>query len=128
MKEIRVQIEMSPPKEASPNWRGHWAKKARAVKSWREAACVCGLQATNCNPPFLKKVEVSVEIVVKDHRYLRDPDNMVASLKPALDGCVDAGIIVGDSDKHLRYRLPILYTVSKERAPLTILTFKETKI
>jgi Holliday junction resolvase RusA-like endonuclease len=44
----------------------------------------------------LDDVEISVAFGVKDNRR-RDLDNLIASVKPLLDGLVDAGLIVDDS-------------------------------
>ena len=74
-----------------------------------------------------EKAEVSVTFVIRDRRGYKDIDNALASLKPAIDGCVDAGVIPDDSDECLSYRLPIMYEVNKERAPMTILEFREVK-
>ena len=123
--QVRIVIPMLPPKECSPNWRGHWTKKAKAVQLYRAAAKYCALNASESTRPGYEKAEVSISLVVRDSRYYRDPDNMVASLKPAIDGCVDAGIIRDDSDEHLRYRVPITYVIDKDLAPETILEFNE---
>ena len=122
--EMIIKIPMLPPRECSPNFRGHWTKKARASKTLREFAMVYALQCSGFARPGYEKAELSITLVVRDSRYYRDPDNMIASLKPAIDGCVDAGIIKDDSDKHLLYKMPILYEIDKERAPLTILEFE----
>jgi hypothetical protein len=125
---VRIVIPMLPPKESSPNWRGHWTKKARAVHLYRVAAKYYALIASESTHPGYEKAEVSISLVVRDSRYYRDPDNMVASLKPAIDGCVDAGIIRDDSDEHLRYREPITYVIDKVKAPETILEFTEQQV
>lgn len=122
---ITVEIPSLPPKESNPNFRGHWGAKARAVKEFREMAMYCGIDACKGMPPGFFKAVVGITLVVKDARYYRDPDNMVASLKPAIDGCVDAGIIMGDDDEHLEYKLPIMYEVNREEAPKTILEFSQ---
>ena len=116
---------MLPPRECSPNFRGHWAKKARAVRTLRDATKLCALNDSKFARPEFEKAEVSITLVVRDSRFYRDPDNMIASLKPAIDGCVDAGIIKDDSDEHLSYRLPIMYEINKEKTPLIILEFRE---
>ncbi|KKM98735.1 hypothetical protein LCGC14_1154810 [marine sediment metagenome] len=123
--EMIVKIPMLPPRECSPNFRGHWTKRARAARDFRSEAMLYAFYASNSARPGYEKAELSITLVVRDSRYYRDPDNMIASLKPAIDGCVDAGIIKDDSDKHLLYKMPILYEIDKERAPLTILEFEE---
>jgi len=116
---------MLPPRELNPNYHGHWRRKQKATQELRQAAKLCALQACRFNPPEYIKAEVSVTLIVPNRRYFRDPDNTLASLKPAIDGCVDAGVIIGDSDEYLRYRLPIMYRVDKEKAPAVVLEFQE---
>lgn len=120
---LRVEIPDLPPKEANPNWHGHWAPKARAIKDFREMAMYCAINACQGMPPFFMKAKVGITLIIKDTRYYRDPDNALASLKPAIDGCCDAGIILSDDNKHLEYSLPIIYEVNREEAPKTILEF-----
>jgi len=120
---MKVEIPQLPPKELSPNGRYHWAVKARATRVLREAAFYCAM--TNTSRPQYHEAEVSITIVVPDRRHMRDTDNVLASLKPAIDGCVDAGIIPDDSPPHLYYRLPVVWEIDKERAPLIILEFSE---
>jgi len=118
---------MLPGRELNPNYKGHWSRRAKAARELREVA---GWRAKQERMRWLQgheKAEVSVTFVIRDRRGYKDIDNAIASLKPAIDGCVDAGIIPGDSDKHLSYRLPILYQIDKKRSPLTILEFKEIK-
>lgn len=122
---IRIEIPALPPKESNPNWRGHWARKARAVKEFRELAMYCAFNAHQGAPPWFFKAKVGITLVIKDNRYYRDPDNAVASLKSAIDGCCDAGIILGDDREHLEYSLPIMYEVNPQEAPKTILEFSQ---
>jgi len=128
---LKVEIPCLPPKEANPNWRGFWAKKAKAVKEFREMAMYCAINGCRGMPQvygvMYVKAEVAIILVIPDRRYYRDPDNALASLKPAIDGCVDAGIILGDDDKHLRCKLPITYRINRQEAPKTILEFEELK-
>ena len=124
---LKIEIPGLPPKEANPNFRGFWAKKAKAVKESRQMALLCAINASEGRPPWYVKAEVSITLVIADMRYYRDPDNALASLKPAIDGCVDAGVILGDDDRHLRYKLPISYRINRQEAPKTILEFEELK-
>jgi len=93
-------------------------------------ALYCAIAAYEGNIPagvMYVKARVAVTLVIPDRRYYRDPDNALASVKPAIDGCVDAGVILGDDDKHLRYKLPITYRINRQEAPKTILDFEELK-
>ena len=94
------------PKELSPNWTGHYMKKASATKQYRET---CGWEAveqsldeehvTIClNSPVL----ATTTFYVMD-KIRRDIGNLDASLKPLWDGIVDAGILADDDYKHLRH-------------------------
>ena len=121
---IRVEIPMLPGPETNPNTRAHWSKIHRAKKALKEAAYYCALQA-NPGRTTLVKATVGITFVVKDRRYMRDPDNAISSVKAAIDGCVQAGIVPDDSSEYLSYRSPIMWVYDKSRAPLTILEFEE---
>lgn len=78
-----------PAKILWPNGRGHWAEKARAVKSARQAAWAAALAAGVKSLP----VSAGYSIAVTVHPKTRNPidrDNVVASLKSAIDGIADA--------------------------------------
>jgi hypothetical protein len=122
-----IKVPMLPAKELNPNWKGHWAQRARAAKTLREATYLCALMQSKNTRPGYKKAEVSVKFLVRDWRYIRDADNALASLKPAIDGCVDAGIIQDDSPDCLSYRLPFMWVKDREQAPAIILEFKEVE-
>lgn len=84
-----------PPRVLSPNSRGHWAPKAKAVKEYRFRAWAEGLAATNGYRPGWASAEVRAVFCVPD-KGRRDPDNLMASLKAAWDGFVDARILTDD--------------------------------
>jgi len=85
-----------PPKECSPNWRGHWAAKARAVKTYRHTAACTALSLIRLPAPNWERAAVQATFHFRDARR-RDKDNLLAALKPAFDGLADAGIIANDS-------------------------------
>lgn len=122
---MRIEIPMLPPHALSPNARPHWTEKARATKLLRETAFYCAYQERQKWLQGHEKAELSITFIIRDRRGYKDPDNALACLKPALDGCVDAGVIPDDSDEHLRIKLPIMYEIDRARAPLTILEFRE---
>ncbi len=122
---MRVEIPMLPPHVLSPNARSHWAEKALATKRFRQTAFYVAHQERQKWLQGHEKAELSITFIIRDRRGYKDPDNALACLKPAIDGCVDAGIIPDDSDEHLRIELPIMYEINKEKAPMTILEFKE---
>ena len=77
-----------PLRELSPNWRGHWAKKAKAVKAYRKA---CFVLAKEAGLTFDGPGEVHLWITFnKPSRRATDDDNLVASFKAGRDGIADA--------------------------------------
>jgi len=128
---IVIEIPYLPPKALSPNWRGHWAARARASKQCRRDAYLCAL-ATQAEGKYqllksrFNKARLKVTIYIPDKRHIRDGDNALASVKPFIDGCVDAQIIPDDDPSHLTIE-GVEYVVQKEKAPITALEFKEVK-
>lgn len=122
MRELVVTIPGRPP---TPNARRHWRKIATDNAIWKEkafdAAIAAGVAAgwrtvdqwikvatigkREVKRPFvlaepMQYAEVEVVIVVPDERD-RDFDNGVASVKPLMDACRIAGVIVDDSIRRL---------------------------
>ena len=85
-----------PDKCLSPNARVHWAKKAKVVKAYRERAkWFCSLEVYRLKKPW-QKAKYTARFYFPDNRR-RDADNAIASIKSALDGVADAGLVVNDS-------------------------------
>lgn len=116
-----------PPQKASPNGRGHWAGKARAVKDYR-AQCFRLMVVER----HLQKIATIKDRVVIDLEfylcrvandttscYSKDEDNARGSMKAAQDALKDAGIIAGDGKKHVRVGRTTLYTRAKEHQGFT---------
>ena len=82
-----------PCSELSPNARVHWSKKATAAKHYRVLAHLLTRKALGL--VRLKSARVVIEFYPPDNRR-RDLDNMLASMKPAIDG-IAAAIGVDDS-------------------------------
>ena len=76
-----------PPRELSPNARGHWSKKAKAAKSYRHACRIITF-ASGIKAPD-GRVLLVLEFVPPDRRE-RDDDNLVACFKAGRDGIADA--------------------------------------
>lgn len=122
MKAVLV-IPLLPGKALNPNWRGHWVERHRDTQELKGAARMIAATEFVGHGISFKRAAVTVEFVIRDRRGYKDPDNALACLKPAIDGCVAAGLIPDDDAEHIDYRLPLLFTVDKARAPMTILTF-----
>lgn len=82
-----------PVPELNPNKRIHWAKKARAVKWYRNHAWRVALKEPGRNQ--WDRAEIRAVFCVPDARR-RDPDNLMACMKAAWDGFVDAQILSDD--------------------------------
>lgn len=74
--------------------------------------------------PSLARATITTTLVVRDKRYIADGDNAIASLKAAIDGIVQAGIL--KDDKYIKM-MPVRYQIDKERAPETILEITEQR-
>jgi crossover junction endodeoxyribonuclease RusA len=91
-----VKIELPlPPRDLHPNARVHWAAKARRVKAYRYRAYLAGCVQRVGQRHAWAAAEVHTTFHVPDRRR-RDPDGLMASLKAAWDGLVDAGILADD--------------------------------
>lgn len=106
MDELKVIVSW-PAKELSPNWRGHWAVKARE-KRWARAGAASaargaiatlvshGKLAFMQRKLFWKNATALCVCYAKDRRR-RDRDNLLASLKATFDGLVDAWVLEDDA-------------------------------
>lgn len=102
----------SPP--LSLNDRHHYRKRARLVKAIRVAVVVRAKQLKMRPVPH---VHVVLHYVPRDART-RDADNLVATLKPAIDaltadgadrGRVCVGIVPDDDPAHVSWSTPVIH-------------------
>lgn len=91
---LRLILDL-PPRELSPNARVHWARKAKAVKQYRTMAWIVARNETRAKRLEWNSAEVRAVFLLPDKRR-RDPDNLMASLKAAFDGIVDAHVLTDD--------------------------------
>lgn len=84
-----------PPHACSPNARTHWAAKARAVKAYRHEAYIEALKVLKGRRPLVRRALVRLTFFFVIQRK-RDPDNLQASAKAAIDGLRDAGLLADD--------------------------------
>lgn len=76
-----------PPKELSPNSRGHWAALAKAKKAYREA-CAWTAKLHGASPIQADGLHLTIEFVPPTRRAF-DLDNALARMKSGLDGLAD---------------------------------------
>lgn len=91
-----------PARELSPNSRVHWAKKAKASKAARLYAFVKTKEAYRAPVDFTKPT-LHIQFFKPSARRM-DLDNMLASIKPMLDGIADA---LGVDDSKFRLVLEV---------------------
>jgi len=77
-------------KALSPNWRGHWAVKASAVKAYKTACkrIVAETKVDVLSLPPDATVAVLMRFYPPSKRKM-DMDNAIASMKAGLDGLAD---------------------------------------
>jgi crossover junction endodeoxyribonuclease RusA len=88
-----------PPglKLLSLNDRIHFSERYRRSEALKKAAWA---MAIHRKVPRLERVSIVVEYQPRDRR-LRDPDNIAASAKAAIDGCRAAGVLPQDDSRHV---------------------------
>ncbi len=105
-----------PPRELSPNVKVHWGTKKRATDLYK-AECFVAIRDVIGHaerPEPLQEATAKVVFVVPDRRR-RDIDNAMASIKPAFDAMVTAGLLVDDDSKHLKLAAPEMRVQRGER-------------
>lgn len=85
----------------SMNDRAHWSVRAREARQWRHATHIATRNAINTPATHIGSIPLSPSIVtivlpVPDRRR-RDPHNYFATIKPCVDGLVDAGLWPDDT-------------------------------
>ena len=102
MSEVRVSTRI-PAAVLSPNSRCHWRVKRRAVKQLRDTTSLAAeiVAATMDEPWHAVNIQANYYYTC---RRRRDPDNLIAMLKPAIDGLVVGGVLVDDDQ--ITYRPP----------------------
>lgn len=110
---LLIRIDGRPP---TLNSRRDWHVVARDNAQWKRDATLVGVNAVNgtrWRAP--DRVALTVTFLLPDTSHRRDWDNLVGSIKPLLDGLVDAGVMRDDSlasiaTMDLRWRLTPGYT------------------
>ena len=105
-----------PSRALSPNARSHWATLARAKKAARMEGYV---SAMLCSADVMAlSVSIQVTFIPPDARR-RDVDNLIASIKPHLDGISDA---IGIDDSRWIWAAPVMAKPEKPGRVVVTLT------
>lgn len=96
---ITIPLDLATGDCLNANQRHHWAVKCRKVHAIRSAAYFAAFRRVFNEPPYLR-AHLVVTVGWPDKRR-RDVANLSPTIKAAIDGIVDAGLIPDDSDAHL---------------------------
>ncbi len=91
---MKITIPHLPYRELNPNSRVHWRTHRRVSREAKDEV-IALVREQGCFYP-LKKAHLSICFYVKDNRR-RDIDNLLAAMKPCIDGLVAAGVIEDDA-------------------------------
>lgn len=97
-------IENKPPLNA--NQRLHWPVKAKVTKAVRE---VTAWRVKSLGLAPATHLTVQLHFETGDNRQRRDPANLCATSKPAIDGLVDAGLVEDDSPGWVTELMPLIH-------------------
>jgi len=96
-----------PPITANKSY--HWREKARLTKDIRQATALLAHRI-----PPLGKCRVSLVWVVTDGRRRDGGENVTPTLKPMIDGLVDAGVVLDDTPDLVTRDMPFIQRINKE--------------
>lgn len=86
----------APCEWINSNDRRHRQAEAKLTKAWRAA----GREAAAGSPTFTERVHITATIhKAREGRW--DPNNLWPSVKAAVDGIVEAGVLADDDWKHV---------------------------
>ena len=103
MRKMRIELGHLPDPDLNPNKRHHYMKVANAKRHAKDHAIALVYEQGRPETPY-DSAHITITWVAGDKRR-RDPDNLFASMKPYIDGLVDAGLIADDSAMHVSYTL-----------------------
>jgi crossover junction endodeoxyribonuclease RusA len=86
------------------NGREHWRVKAKKVQGVRNHAAFVAAAA---DIPELTGFTVELHYAPRDKRR-RDPENLIATLKPFVDGLIDAGVAPDDCPPYYSTTVPVI--------------------
>lgn len=102
-------IAFPPPAQAlTMNQRLHWAQRSKISRAWRDAAGQAAMRWVRTEGvTFPGPSIVTVALPVVGNRR-RDPHNWFPTVKPIIDGLVDAGVWPDDTPAWVRCLEPDL--------------------
>lgn len=117
--ELKIDITVSwPVKWLSPNSRAHWTRVSAAKKDykaeamWATRAAIHAREGLNSTLGLPWQSTAVRYIFRQPDRRHRDQDNLIGSMKAALDGVVAGGLIL--NDRFVQIQAPKLLTPPKK--------------
>lgn len=110
-----------PARLMSLNDRHHWTTRRTLTKAWRKAAWAAAVEQLGPSPSarWRRASIVAVQLPVA-RGARRDPHNYVATVKPIVDGLVDAGVWPDDTPSFVRTVEPTFVVVGKGPLIVTV--------
>lgn len=110
MSSVTVEVPGIPPGPNQQSRNRH--ARARVTAEWRRTASLCASSAMNVIPgrrdesgfPWGRSL-IHLTFTFGQSNT-RDPDNLISTVKPLIDGLIDAGLIVNDTSRHVSYAPP----------------------
>lgn len=97
MRRRHITIDIPAPCAfINSNQRLHRMAQAKLTKAWREASAA----AAHGLPQFAGQVHITAHIF-KPRAGRWDPNNLWPTVKAAVDGLVDAGLLIDDDHRHV---------------------------
>ncbi len=97
-----------PPLTLNQRWPSRQAKDSAVAEVRRSVGWVARAARLG------RHDHVTVELHYRPGRAgIRDVDNLVATLKPACDGLVDAGLVADDDPAHMTKLMPVIHSALK---------------
>ena len=125
-KGIEVRIKLPRGLGVSPNERVHWAERSRRNAAVRYAAGIAAALARPRGFVPLDHVTIGFEVIWPLGARRRDDDNLLAALKPCLDGIVDGKVIVSDAPDHATLLPPVQSRDKRAVIPVVIARIRRT--
>jgi len=100
---MKIELGHLPDRKLNPNKRLHHMQLYAAKRDAKDEAIALVLEQGRPAIPYAK-AHITVTWVAKDKRR-RDVDNLFASMKPYIDGLVEAELIEDDDAMHVSYTL-----------------------
>jgi Holliday junction resolvase RusA-like endonuclease len=102
------------------NDRHHWATDRNAARAWRSTASWAALQLPKSFRPCPGKIRVDVVLPVK-RMQRRDGHNFFKTVKPIIDGLVDANVVADDDTSRLLTTEPTFHVSDRVVVTITVI-------